>query len=66
MTEEKKGWTCPKCQIDNDHDFTRCRKCGDWKPGTPDADKVVCKACGTQHPGGACCPTCGSKEFLQL
>jgi hypothetical protein len=65
MDKDKKEWTCPKCQIANDPEFTRCRKCGDWKPGTPEADKFACKACGTHH-SGACCPTCGSKEFLQL
>jgi len=65
MSEQKTPWICPKCQAENDPDFTHCRLCGEKNPETPPI-KVVCANCGTKFPGDSCCPMCGSHEFLQL
>lgn len=65
MSEQRTEWTCPKCNVSNDPDFTRCRICGEPNPHTPPGEKK-CASCGTLAGKHTCCPVCGSKDFLQL
>ena len=32
MSDPRVPWTCPKCQAENDPDFTHCRLCGEKHP----------------------------------
>ena len=63
MSEDKKQWTCPKCQALNDPEFTHCRLCGEHNP---DAPEKKCTSCGYLAKKETCCPVCGSDYFLQL
>jgi hypothetical protein len=65
MSDVSGPWTCPKCQVKNDPDFTHCHKCGERNPEVS-LEEVTCTSCGTKHSRETCCPLCGSKEFLQL
>jgi RNA polymerase subunit RPABC4/transcription elongation factor Spt4 len=64
MADQKAAWKCPKCNAENDPDFTHCRLCGAHNPaGT--AEKK-CASCGFLASKESCCPVCGSEQFLQL
>lgn len=64
MAEETKGWTCAKCKAVNDQDFTRCKICGEPRPGGTEPKK--CAHCGQECTGYFDCPRCGSRDFLNL
>lgn len=65
MSVEPLPWICPKCQAENDPDFTRCRLCATPNPAGLKADEGICASCGHVHKH-TCCPSCNSPEFLQL
>ena len=65
MTETKPEWICPKCNVSNDPDFTRCRICGEPNPNSPPGGKK-CAKCGALAGEHTCCPVCGSDYFLNL
>jgi ribosomal protein L40E len=65
MTAQPQPWICPKCQTDNDADFTHCRKCATANPASLKEGENICASCGHVHEH-ACCPSCNSPEFLQL
>lgn len=65
MSQTDTPWTCPKCNAENDPDFTHCRICGERNPALEGQEKT-CPKCGLlagkQH---NCCPVCGSPYFAQ-
>lgn len=65
MTDERKEWTCPKCNASNDPAFTHCRICGEANPNLPPPGKK-CASCGFLAREESCCPVCGSDYFLNL
>lgn len=65
MTQVPDMWICPKCQAENDSDYTHCRMCGEKNPALP-PQEVTCASCGTKHEKGACCPVCGMTDYLKL
>lgn len=64
MAETNEQWTCPKCKAVNELGFKYCQVCAKRNPALPEVEKT-CAKCGF-HTDESCCPTCNSKEFLQL
>ncbi len=64
MAETVGKWTCPKCNAENEPDFTHCRVCAQKNPALPETE-VICPKCGYST-SKTCCPICNSELFLQL